>query len=203
MMRAAIAFDLDGTLIEVSHRDYKIYADLIAEIKGLPISYTPYWTMRRAKTDIHSILSQSGIDSERGVEYFLTERKKRMERADYLALDTLFPSVDDTLRCLDQEHDVYILTIRHNKENTIQQLSTLGIDRYRSYIVDSDKKSAMSKIPNLQFMVGDTENDILPANELGIKSIAVTTGIRNESLLEAMRPTHIVESLEDIPKILR
>ena len=51
-------------------------------------------------------------------------------------------------------------------------------------------------------MVGDTENDILPANTLGIKSVAVTTGIRNRQLLSKMNPTYILDGLGEIENIL-
>ena len=56
----------------------------------------------------------------------------------------------------------------------------------------------MSKIDTLIAMVGDTENDIVPANNIGIKSIAVTTGIRNFDKLSSFNPSIIVSSLSEV-----
>ena len=47
-------------------------------------------------------------------------------------------------------------------------------------------------------MVGDAEYDILTANSLGIKTVAVTTGIRNRQLLSEMSPTYIVKGLDEL-----
>ena len=60
----------------------------------------------------------------------------------------------------------------------------------------------MRRIPNLCFMVGDTENDILPANNIGISSIAVTTGIRNRQLLQEMNPQYIIDNIEEVKDIV-
>ena len=65
-------------------------------------------------------------------------------------------------------------------------------------IVSGDKKERMQAIPNLVVFVGDTENDILPANEIGVKSIAVTTGIRSEEKLRTYNPSAIINSISDI-----
>lgn len=107
------------------------------------------------------------------------------------------------MELLSHRYRIFILTIRHNRSNTIRQLMSLGLDKYHTYIIEANKKETMEQIPDLRIMVGDTENDILPANEIGIETIAVTTGIRNESLLKAMRPTLIVDSLGDIKNLLR
>lgn len=201
-MKPAIAFDLDGTLVDVSKRDYRIYEDIIKNMGGVPIPYIDYWPMRRAKTDIHLILSQSGIEKEEDVDFFLFERKVRMEQPVYLQIDHLFDDVIETLCALSKVYDIYILTIRHNRKNTEEQLKQLELDKYHTIIVDAHKEDAMKHIPNLLAMAGDTENDIIPALSLGLKAIAVTTGIRNESQLRGMNPTYIVKSLKDVKCIL-
>lgn len=202
MKDKAIAFDLDGTLIDVSLRDYTIYSDIIKKLHGNPIEYTTYWSLRRNKTDIHSILSQSGIKTETEVTLFLRKRKALMEDAEYLKLDTLFPNATAILDNLNKKFDIYIITIRSNKEYTAEQLHTLGLDGYKLYIVNERKIEYMRKIPNLVAMVGDTENDILPAKELGIKSVAVLSGIRNRKQLEQLNPDFIINSILEIDRVL-
>ena len=94
------------------------------------------------------------------------------------------------------------MTIRHNRPNTEVQLRTLGIDQYNIIIVEGNKEQEMQLIPNLNFMVGDTENDILPANKLGISTIAVTTGIRNRNHLLELSPKYIIDNIEEVKNIV-
>ena len=201
-MRQAIAFDLDGTLIDVSIRDYQIYKDLIKQLGGIPISYDIYWPMRQDKTDIHIILEKSCIFDNNDINFFLTNRKILMEDMNYLSLDSVFPEVKELLSDLSKDFDIYILTIRHNRPNTEVQLCTLGIDQYNIIIVEGNKEQEMQLIPNLNFMVGDTENDILPANKLGISTIAVTTGIRNRNHLLELSPKYIIDNIEEVKNIV-
>lgn len=202
MKNNSIAFDLDGTLIDVSLRDYKIYTDIVHSLNGTPMKYDVYWSLRKNKTDIFYILEQSGIINDIETNFFLQKRKELMERSEYLKLDVLIPGVATTLEKLAKSYDIYIVTIRYNKENTIEQLHQLGLDKYKLYIASGGKVEYLKKIPNLCVMVGDTENDILPAKKLGIQSVAVLSGIRNKTQLEVMEPSYIIESVSKWDRVL-
>ena len=202
MDKQTIAFDLDGTLIDVSIRDYQIYVDIINELGGAPIDYATYWPMRKERTDIHHILELSKIVKDDDVRKFLHERKARMEDIHYLELDSILNNVIPTLDFLSSKYNICIITIRHNRENTISQLKRLELDKYRVYIVEKEKTETLTAIPNIIAMVGDTENDINPSKNLGIKSIAVTTGIRSKRLLSEMNPDFIIDNLDELKVIL-
>ena len=94
--------------------------------------------------------------------------------------------------------------MRNNKFNTLRQIEWLGInDYFKEIIVTSQNKiNTFSKIKNLKFVIGDTENDIIPANKLAIISIAITTGIRNEKLLNKYEPNFLIKDLIEIKNIL-
>lgn len=202
IVKQAIAFDLDGTLVDVSIRDYQIYKDLVNRLGGNPISFDEYWPLRRARTDIHKILEDSGIHNSGDVDFFLINRKSLMEDKGYLRLDRIFPDVNELLSDLSKDYLIYILTIRHKRQNTEAQLQLLGINQYNNVIVEGNKEQHMSLIPNLTYMIGDAENDILPANNLGITSIAVTTGIRNRKLLQEMSPKYIIDNIAEVKDIV-
>lgn len=68
-------------------------------------------------------------------------------------------------------------------------------------------RSALSEIGNPSkesaVMVGDREHDIMGARENGIDSIAVTYGYGACEELKSAHPTHIVESVEELGRLLR
>lgn len=202
-MAGTIAFDLDGTLIDVSERDYRIYSDILLKMGYNPISKKEYWPLRRDITDIHYILSLSDMVNEEDVTTFLKERKALMEDWSYLSIDHPFEDVITTLAELSKRFNLIILTKRYNSEGTKRQVTELGFTEYAELtIVTESKEGAMSKIGNLVAMIGDTENDIVPANNIGIKSIAVTTGIRNAEKLSTYAPSIIVNSLSEVIQYL-
>lgn len=201
MIKKTIAFDLDGTLIDVSLRDFQIYSDLVIWLGGQPMPYEKYWPLRRRKTDIHKILYDSEISGDDLIEVFLRERGNRMEEPRYLRLDTTFPNVVNFLSDLSSKYNVCILTKRYNKINTRNQLHALGLADFKCYITESDKGKVMLEIPNLYMMAGDTESDIVPAKQMGIVSVAVLSGIRDLSLMIKMSPTYILDYVTDISKI--
>ena len=194
-----IAFDLDGTLIDVSERDFRIYADILLRLGYSPISKDEYWPLRRNITDIHHILSLSGLISEEDVSTFLKERKALMETWSYLRIDKPFDDVIETLSKLKKEYNLIILTKRYDGEITKQQVSELGLTDFAELMIVTDsKEEAMRGINNLYAMIGDTENDIVPANNAGIKSIAVTTGIRNVEKLRLYSPSVIINKFSEV-----
>lgn len=203
MAMKTVAFDLDGTLIDVSERDYRIYSDILLKLGYDPITKKEYWPLRRDITDIHHILSLSGLVSDEDVSFFLKERKALMEEWSYLSIDQPFEDVITTFAELSKRFNLIILTKRYNSEDTERQVTELGFAKYAELtIVTESKEEAMSKIDNLVAMVGDTENDIVSANNIGIKSIAVTTGIRNAEKLSTFNPAIIVNSLSEVIQFL-
>ena len=91
------------------------------------------------------------------------------------------------------------MTKRYDREVTKRQVSELGLTDFAELMIVTDsKEEAMRGINNLYAMIGDTENDIVPANNVGIKSIAVTTGIRNKEKLSVYSPSVIINHLSEV-----
>ena len=58
MHKPAIAFDFDGTIIDISRRDYAVYHDLMQDLSGSALPFGIYWPMRR-KRGTHKYFSST------------------------------------------------------------------------------------------------------------------------------------------------
>lgn len=196
MYKPSVAFDFDGTIIDISRRDYAIYSDLIVDLSGTALPFRVYWPMRRARTDIHSILAQSGIIDKCRVEEFLQKRSCLMEAEKYLALDTLIPNVVKIIKYNRSLFAPYLVTTRQEASMLFWQIDRLNLKSLFIDIIiaDKDKTKSYAKIRDLKLIIGDTENDIIAANNLGIDSVAVLSGIRDAEIISLSSPGHIAES---------
>lgn len=203
MKEFSIAFDLDGTLIDISKRDYAVYSDILSENGFVPIDFDQYWMLRQNKTNIFELLDLSVTDKNFH-ELFLKERKQRIEHSDYLKLDDVFDNSYSVLDTLKKNYSLVLVTLRNNKKGTEDQLNNLKLSEYfdNVHVVSGDKYDEYSKIPQLKAIVGDTENDVLSAQRLGVYDIAVTTGIRNKFQLEKLNSQYIIRDLKDILNII-
>ena len=197
MPNISVAFDFDGTIIDVSHRDYAIYSDLIKELDGSIIPFELYWQLRRSRTDIYQILYKSHIFLQEKAERFLQLRQERMEDNYYLKLDSILPN---TLENIENNRDLfnaYLVTTRFNTNNLAHQVERFKLNQIFERIIcaDRNKFEFYSAVPNLKIIVGDTENDIIVANTMGIDSVAVLSGIRNMELITQYNPTYICKSV--------
>ena len=195
-----LVFDLDGTLIEIGGRDYRVYADTLSEKGFIPLKFSEYWPLRRARTNIRNILSLSDCDSDLFFSFFLAERQKRIEQEDYLSLDRPFPETTNVLYQLRRLYACRLVTARHNIPATERQLKRLDLyDLFSSvHIVQESKRETFNQIESVRFIIGDTENDIVPAQACGIPVIGITTGIRDKKTLSSFSPDYVIDRLSEI-----
>jgi phosphoglycolate phosphatase-like HAD superfamily hydrolase len=168
------------------------------------LDFETYWSFRRERVPLFNILSINNNLENQFLNIYVSEREKLIESAEYLELDNLFSY---SLKVLDQIHhryNCYLVTSRLMKEETIKQIDQLNLTKYFKEIIitDQNKLAAYSQISNLSMIVGDTENDIIPANKLRVKSFAVSSGIRSSQFLEKLNPTYLSYSLEYILDVL-
>lgn len=202
-LNKSIVFDFDGTLIDISTRDYQVYIDVLKELKKQPIPFEIYWEKRRKKENIKDILALSEVLNEDEIDVFLRQREYRIDSKKYLLLDKLFDDVQVVLSKLKEVYSLYLVTSRYRKTETLEQIDNLGIAHYfdRIYVVGLGKYETFCQIPNLMYVIGDTENDIIPAKKMGVFSVAITTGIRSTHFLEDLFADYMVNNLEDFCRI--
>lgn len=127
----------------------------------------------------------------------------------------IYPGVAETLEYLNNEG--YLLTICTNKplyfiEPILEQLS---IKHYFKYWIGEDSLSAkkpdaapllhiidkMEKSVEKSIMVGDSQNDILAANNAGMESIGVSYGYNYNQSIADNNPTAVVNSFSALKEL--
>lgn len=97
------------------------------------------------------------------------------------------------------------------KETLMKEMQQNGlVGMFDDVIVNEyDKTKALAEIVNKRkldrqttFFVGDSNQEIVAAKEVGVKSIAVTWGYTHEKVLQSKSPDFLVRSIEELKNIL-
>lgn len=203
--------DLDGTLIDVSARHHKVYADTITEFRGTPIAKEAYWDLKRKKTKWPTLLEMSGVSADRETD-FLDRFIVRIEDPEYLRIDTIMPGAVEVLDELRTMGDCYLVTLRRNRQNVLWELDHLGLTPHFTEIltghsetdgydvkIDLIKKKLGS---DTGVIIGDTEADVVAGKQLGLQTFAVTSGIRDQAFLAELKPDHVVVGVTEVVALL-
>jgi phosphoglycolate phosphatase len=204
-----VFFDLDGTLLDTSERNYRVYSKVTEEFGGIPLDKKTYWGLKRKKTKWPELLPLSKLPADIETD-FLQKFIPLIEHPDYLRFDVLQPGALDVLRATTAKHECRVVSLRRNEANLRGQLNKLQIAQYFTEILSGhsesdgfDKKlELVGKRIDLEkergVIVGDTEADIITGQKLGMITIALTSGIRDAQFLENLHPDYIIEHLDDM-----
>jgi phosphoglycolate phosphatase len=197
-----IFFDLDGTLIDVGIRLYSLFIELAPENK---FSLAEYWEIKRKGIDQASLLGKYLSYSKSQIAAFKRKWLLKIEERERLTQDVPFPKSGLLLRKLAKTHDLYIVTDRQNKDLAIEQIISYGWAGYIEKVLVTKQKTSKSflikenvRIAENDVLIGDTGGDILAGKEIGVKTIAVTSGFLNEKALAEYKPDLIIDNVESI-----
>lgn len=208
-----IYFDFDGTLTDITQRHYGVYVQSVENFGGRPIELGEYWSKKRNKIEWSELLSLSELDGEiedEFLQYFIA----RIESLEMLKIDPLFDHSEDVLKALCKDHKLVLVSLRRSHENLLDQLKNLGVDHYFDAILSGhsdtvegtlNKKATVIRSYTTDkggYIIGDTEADISAAKQLGITSIAVTTGIREQEYLTSLNPDHVIDDINQVLSII-
>ncbi len=210
-----IFFDLDGTLIDISTRHYTVYQRCVEAYGGRELSKDDYWSRKRNNTPWDEILMLSDVSLDKEEE-FMNMFVQLIESPGYLKIDKLFEFSLKTLKLLSSDNELILISFRRNRTALLDQLKTLGIDRYFSTILSGHaqtKESVLNKKSQIiqdaysvqakDIIIGDTEADVSAGKLLHIHTVSVTSGIRDEDYLKQFSPEFIVSDIKDLPSIVR
>lgn len=216
--------DFDGPIVDVSGRYYSTYRLALARTRrshrqrGNSIQLTPmgkaqFWHMKQVRVPDPEIALRSGLRGKQ-IDDFLAQVKEIVNCCPgLLRRDTLQPQVPKalqllkansiqpilvTLRC---ETQVQAFLQRHGLENAFAGIYGTQ-DTQAAYANYTDlKTSLLSQAledhgnPETDWMVGDTEADVIAAQRLGLPAIALTCGIRSPKYLSNLQPTSLQPNL--------
>ncbi|MCS4100843.1 HAD family hydrolase [Salinibacter ruber] len=214
-MNKTVILDLDGTILDTSARHYRAYVDSIEAVLDegpldLP-SHEDFWASKRDGKRTVDTLPDSFPEEKRN--RFESQWIERIEQRQYLELDQFVEGVTPVLESIEQRANrLLLVTHRSNETTAAWQLDEFGIaDHFdKMYIVPHNAETKQERLRSEEgtfgpkdVMIGDSEADIRTAHDLGIVSIAVTSGVRSRELLEQEDPTHVLAVLTEATKLLR
>ncbi len=199
-----IFLDLDGTILDIKYKYYRLYTNLLSHGGFLSLNMDTYWDLKRHKMSEKAIAKHT--TTPHFADYYANKRIELIETMDYLVLDSVFDDVCGVLEEWKNTHSVYIVTLRRNRENLNRQLDMFNLHHYYDFIYNVDERKAQKEdiikheIDNASqcIIIGDTEIDIVAGRRLGIKTVAVTCGIRSRKLLETEGPDFIFNNLMEV-----
>jgi len=208
-----IFFDLDGPVLDVSRRYFRVHSDIIREIGGTPGGENAFWEAKRAHRSAGEILEAEGngaLDLGQYQRLWL----ERIEGAEFLESDRLQRGVVETLEALRSEHKLTLVTLRQRPELGNAQLARFNLRHFFDRVLigspletagwETKSRLITSVTPatNGSWIVGDTEVDIRAGKALRMITVGMLCGIRDRKSLEGEKPDFIVEGVSDIREII-
>lgn len=218
-MKRRIFTDFDGPIMDVSDRYYQVYlycSEKIArptqELKIL--SKLEFWELKRSQVPEKEIASLTGFVEEKQAIAFAHLRRATVHTDPYFAYDQLLENAVPALEKAQAAGiELAVMTMRRRRELEpvldrynlrrffhSDQIFCLD-DDYVKTVDTQDKpklmKLAQTQLPPVQeqWMIGDTEADIIAAQTYNIPAIAVLSGIRNHTQIIKYKPNQIVSNL--------
>lgn len=201
--------DLDGPLLDVSHRYHRVHHDVVEELGGRPLPRAAYWEAKRHRVPETEILARTGLPPEAAARA-AAERLHRIEEPQYLALDRPWPWVAETLDELAGMGRLTLVTLRNHPDRLDEQLRNLGFPLLFEHVIASrGDGTTMAKATLIRrsgiswdsgsVLVGDTEVDVESGKALGLRTAALGCGIRIPALLEICSPDALLDDLRQVP----
>jgi len=214
-MRKRIFTDFDGPIMDVSERYYQVYLHCLEKIYNPKqliniLSKSEFWELKRSQVPEKEIATISGFEDEERAVAFAYLRRDIVHTESYFKYDRLIENAVKALEKAQHAHiDLAVITMRRRRELdpaldkynlrrffSNDHIFCLG-DDYVKTIDTQDKLQLMQlaqatlPVAEQQWMVGDTEADIIAAQNYNIPAIAVLSGIRNQAQLEKYKPNQI------------
>lgn len=198
-MTDRLLLDFDGTLIDPRQRLYELFTELAPESR---FSFDEYWRIKRGRMDQRELLTTYFKYTDQQIREFKTNWMELIEEPVRLATDTAFEGVTDFLRKWSQKKELYLVTARQHPERAIAQIHLFGWKEYFTDIfvtAQLQSKAALIRekltCTSRDIFVSDTGEDIQAGKELGVRTVAVSSGVLSAEILKEYQPDRILDSV--------
>lgn len=209
-----IFLDLDGTLLDVEPRYQKLHEDVVRRHGGEPLDPAVYWEAKREGVPEPDLLARTGL-APAAVAAAVEDRLLRIEERRYLTLDRPWPWMKAALKALASLAPLVLVTMRKNPDRVLWQLDRFRLRRsFQRVVIGPGDGTPEAKVPLLlqagyfgdrlrgAVLIGDTEIDIASGRLLGVRTVAVTSGLRSSARLAAWQPDALLDDLRQVPGCL-
>ena len=208
-------FDLDGPLLDVSRRYVALHHELLSEHGLAGMEAERYWQCKRAVWPEDDILAELGGAALAAA--YEARRQALIEAPAYIRHDRCWPWTVACLAHLVEHARLVMVTARAERTALLPQLQELGISSFFHEIlserggprVDLQKAALIKEYlrrhkggPEGHWMIGDTEADILAGKHVGLRTVAVLSGIRDEAHLRLAEPDFLLPDIQGLPAVL-
>jgi len=219
----ATIFDLDCTLIYTLKRFYDVFNGLLEERGGKSLGGDDFFELYVADALDNLVASPSDKERESKLHDFWLDFLRRYRAAN--PGGKLIPGVREVLRQLHRAGTpIAVITSSIAPATQIEEeLVSFGLNEFVGAIATGDDVSReleeghhFSKVKILRLaaerlgvdpsecvVVGDYWNDVRDGKAMGAKTVAVLTGLMRRELLEKFGPDAIIESVRDLPKVVK
>lgn len=218
-MIRAIAFDLDGTLIDTAP-DLGASANLMLARLGhsqLPATCVPQFIGAGISTFVARVLEQSQVRTRydpvlsAGAEALF----RRLYREHLFERSRLYPEVRATLETLANGGIAMCCITNKESSFTSYLLKAARLDRFFEHTLCADFAEDRKPSPNLilqactrmriqprdMLYVGDSRSDIIAARSAGCRVAAVTYGYHDAHALNQLQPDELLEHFGELAGI--
>jgi phosphoglycolate phosphatase len=210
--------DFDGPIVDVSDRYYDTYRHALSQTQSFyqnhgqalyitPLSKEQFWQFKKDRVSDIEIAMRSGLEEEE-ITFFLDFVRNIVNHPLLLKKDKLQAGVNWALALLHSQGAKLVLVTLRCQDQVEEILNNYGLKRLFSgiygsqdcnvaYQNNSDVKTQLLKNAIADFgkenayMIGDTEADILAAQNRNIPVIGLTCGIRSQGYLQQFKPDQI------------
>jgi len=220
-MLKAVVFDLDGVIVKFNLDSRRIKEDVISFFvkNGLPEGLlSPIQPFSQIRDKVRETFSEMGMMHSSIEDLVKNAEKIPIEYEMKAAYQThLLPDVKDILLLLKLMGLKLAIFTYNNSKATSIALNENGLKGVFNAIVARDmvtnpkpnpihleavlKELGVSKEDAI--VVGDSEMDIKPSKDLGVKVVAIASGIRTAEELKAFNPDYLILSISELKEIVK